>query len=226
MVNAATVPCDKIRHDTLDDLAHMTLAYFRQDCQTQLWKRDISKAFRRVPVRADHLVFAWTVWLHKGGLMVAQHKGMPFGTVSAVYAWHRVGFMLCCILRALFLCPAARYVDDFFGASRLGIQWHAGRVLTVISKLLGFPVDDDKSAAISHGNGGNDETSLCIGRLWLEVAAAGVDLHVGRVESAANIADGPTRDTLRLLAQLQATFVPPELPCWLQALWGIPSAEL
>ena len=423
MINAAAVPCDKIRHNTLDDLASMTLAYFQQDCKVLLWKRDISKAFRRVPIRVAHLVFAWTVWLHDSCLMVAQHKGMPFGTVSAVYAWHRVGFMLCSILQALFLCPAARYVDDFFGASRLGVRWHAGRILTVVSKLLGFPVDDDKSAendillivlgaecridwprrqlstrvdpvkavkyrdqllrvilsgkltpgdasklagrlsfsvtlsgnrvgrafikpfhaqahkplygnatspllrqacewflkyleccptsvrvltplmrpsetswtdasgeshfqgtfywtrarapdqvwrllqprgdhqigfqeflavllawatfkkllqaslwlnfvdndsvlhAISHGSGGNDETSLCIGRLWLEIAAAGVDLHVGRVESAANIADGPTGDRLQLLACLKATFVPPELPSWVHTLWEIPSIE-
>ena len=146
MVNAAMVPCDKIQHDTLDDLSEIVLSFFQRNIQVWLWKRDISKAFRRIPVRVEHHCFAWTVWIHEGCLLVAQHKGMPFGTVSAVYAWYRVGFMLCRILRALFMCPSARYVDNFFGASRASVQWNAGRILTVISSLLGFPVDDDKSA--------------------------------------------------------------------------------
>lgn len=51
-----------------------------------MWKRDVSRAFRCVPVAADHLETAWAVWVHQGLLWVAQHKGMPFGTVSAVYA--------------------------------------------------------------------------------------------------------------------------------------------
>ncbi|CAE7673108.1 YRB2 [Symbiodinium necroappetens] len=146
MVNAATVPCDRIKHHTLDDLADMVMCFFESNCQVSLWKVDISQAFRRVPIKSEHMQFAWTVWMHLGCLLVAQHTGMPFGTVSAVYAWHRVGFMLCHVVRVLFLCPAARYVDDFFGASRRGVRWNAGRVLAVICKLLGFPVDDDKSA--------------------------------------------------------------------------------
>ena len=429
MVNAATVPCDRIKHHTLDDLADMVMCFFESNCQVSLWKVDISQAFRRVPIKSEHMQFAWTVWMHLGCLLVAQHTGMPFGTVSAVYAWHRVGFMLCHVVRVLFLCPAARYVDDFFGASRRGVRWNAGRVLAVICKLLGFPVDDDKSAeddirlvilgaeceidwprrqlrtcvapakaakyrcqllgviaggvlapgdasklagrlsfavtvsgnrvgrafikpfhaqanqplfnnavspllrqacswflqylehcptsvrllnpltrsravswtdasgesrwvaavlyyegtffwtrvrtpenvwqmliqredhqigfqeflgvllawttfkgflqgslwiafvdndsvlhAITKASGGTAETSLCIGRLWLEIAVAGVDLHMGRVESAANVADGPTRDSFRFLADLKATWVEPKLPLWLESFWEIPSA--
>lgn len=55
---------------------------------------------------------------------------------------------------------------------------------------------------------------MCVGRFWLEVAKAGVFFHVARVESAANIADGPTREDLILLQQLKAQFVPPRLPDW------------
>ncbi|CAJ1445216.1 unnamed protein product [Effrenium voratum] len=68
-------------------------------------------------------------------------------------------FMLCRILRALFMCPSARYVDDFFGVSRASVQWNAGRILTVISSVLGFPVDDDKSAE-------SDIRLIVLGAVW------------------------------------------------------------
>jgi hypothetical protein len=55
---------------------------------------------------------------------------------------------------------------------------------------------------------------MCVGRLWLELAKAGISLHVARVESVVNIADGPTREDMSALAFLKAEFVPPQLPQW------------
>lgn len=427
-VNMATAPVDKIRHDTLDVLSEIVLQFFRNNCEVRLWKRDISQAFRRVPIQASHLDCAWTVWAHEGVLMTAQHRGMPFGTVSAVYAWHRVGYFLSAILLQMFKCPVARYVDDFFAAGRKGLTYHAGRVLSIISRLLGFPTDEAKDAddairmvclgaeveawfstrqlrtqvdrskaarymaalrsflasgiltpgeasklagrlsfsvtvsgnrvgrafikpfyaqahsplpgfavspllrssaawflkylsfcptsvrtlapksrtkvvtwsdaagesrwvaavvfhngsfwwtrirtphevwcallprndaqiqfqellgvlltwgtfssllhgalwvafvdndsvlhCLTKGSGGGPEVHLCVGNLWLELAARQVDLHVGRVESLANIADGPTRDDLSLLAWLKATWVNPMLPTWVPDFWKGPS---
>ena len=49
------------------------------------------------------------------------------------------------------------------------------------------------------GGGGGPESNTAVGRLWLELAAASVDLHVARVESGANPADGPTRDFFMVL---------------------------
>lgn len=43
-------------------------------------------------------------------------------------------------------CPVARYVDDVFAAARKGLTYHAGRVLSVKSRLLGFPTDNAKDA--------------------------------------------------------------------------------
>eukprot|EP00435_Cladocopium_sp_Y103_P039301 s772_g10.t1 len=365
-----------------------------------------------------------------GILLTAQHKGMPFGTVSAVYAWHRVSYFLSAILLHVFRCPVARYVDDFFAAYRKGLTYHAGRVLSIISRLLGFPTDDAKDAddaiqmvclgaeveawfstrqlrtqvdqskaatrkyisslrsflalgvltpgeasklagrlsfsvtvsgnrvgracikpfhaqahsplpgfaispllrscahwfvqyltfcptsvrslakhdrtkviswsdaagqsrwvatvvfhngnfwwtrirtphevwrallprqdsqiqfqellgvlltwgtfrsllkgslwvafvdndsilhTITKGSGGGAEVHLCVGHLWLELAAGQVDLHLARVESAANISDGPTREDLSLLAMLKATWVEPVLPKWVSDFWQGPS---
>ena len=39
---------------------------------------------------------------------------MPFGAVSAVYAWDRLGEAVTSILREVFLFPTSRYVDDLF----------------------------------------------------------------------------------------------------------------
>ena len=74
--------------------------------------------------------------------------------------------------------------------------------------------------ALLKGSGGSPETHSCVGRLWLELAKAGAFLHVARVESAANVADGPTREDLIALARLSAKFVPPHLPEWVKDMWS------
>lgn len=424
-VNLATLPCDRIQHDTLDTLAAIVFNFFHHDSNVRMWKRDVSKAFRRVPIRSSHLEFSWSVWSDQGVLWTAQHKGMPFGTVSAVYAWHRVGHMLRTLVLRIFKAPVARYVDDFFGASKLGVVYTGGWLLTVLAGLLGFPTDPEKDSdnaesmvvlgslcrvdfrgrslrthvepskaakyaqllqtvldtnllepgqaskmagrlsfavtvsgnrvgrayikpfyaqahaplpghvvspwlrrsaewfirylkqppvsvrrgcgndrpcvvswsdaagestwvaavicvtgtffwtrlqtppeilkllldrgdhqigfqellgiilvwgtfehllqgalwlafvdndgvlhALTKGGGGGPESFACIGKLWLELAYGQTDLHCGRVESAANIADGPTREQFDLLGQLKATWVPPILPPWVQRMWS------
>ena len=145
-INAVTVPVDKIKHDTLDVLVALVLRLFDAGHPVHMWKRDVSKAFRRVPVKAEHLEFAGAVWMDHGVLLIAQHKGMPFGTVSAVYAWHRVGHMLRTLVRCLFRAPCARYVDDFFGVDRVGVQLSGGLVLSLLAGLTGFPTDPAKDS--------------------------------------------------------------------------------
>ena len=146
MMNPATQPVDKLQFDGLDMLVAILLFFLRADVMPRMWKRDISKAFRRIPVFQGHLDLSWTIWMHEGLLYIAQHRGMPFGTISAVYAWHRIGHALLCMILVIFLAPVARYVDDFFGASKEGITWTGGRILSVLSKLLGFDSDDAKDA--------------------------------------------------------------------------------
>ena len=109
-----------------------------------MWKRDVSKAFRRCPILADHLDLAWIVFKARGQLWVAQHLGMPFGATSAVYAWHRVGNLLAWVVLKGAKAPLGRYVDDFFGASRVGVTWTAGRLLDILGLALGFPMDPAK----------------------------------------------------------------------------------
>ena len=426
-VNRCTTPQDKVKHDTLDSLAQVVLQFLGDSCDARLWKRDVSQAFRRVPVAPEHLEFMWGAWVHDGTIWVAQHKGSPFGTVAAVYSWHRVGFFLLLIVLVLFLAPGCRYVDDFFGASRKGVRLTGGVILSMLASVLGFPCDDSKNAdyaaamtvlgclctvsfaervlytrvdaekaskyrlqlkellelqhlspgdasklagrlsfavtvsgcrvgrayikpfyaqahsptapntvstrllqsarwfhaylekcpfsvrrvrtehaaqcitwsdaagatkwvaaiasvqgqyfwtrlktpddvweqlldrgdfqigfqellglllawgtfghllkgacwlafvdndgvlhAVMKGGGGGPESFACIGHLWLDLAEAQVDLHVGRVESAANPADGPTRDSLALLQRMKAVWMQPRLPSWVQQFWSMP----
>ena len=51
------------------------------------------------------------------------------------------------------------------------------------------------------------------------VAWLRVDVAFVRVESKANVADGPTRDFLDVLVALGAVRLPALLPGWLNALW-------
>jgi len=143
--NPAMRPVDKVTHDCVDVLVYMLVAFLKAGVTPLMWKRDVSKAFRRLPVQCAHLDLCWVAFLHQGICYAAQHVGMPFGATSSVYAWHRVGAFLLAVVQRLFKAPAARYVDDYFGASRKGVKCTAGVCLEVVANLCGFPIDPAKS---------------------------------------------------------------------------------
>ena len=58
-----------------------------------------------------------------------------------------------------------------------------------------------------------------VGRLWLQLDVLQTDLFVQRVESKANVADGPTRHFLEEVEKLGAVYCSPVLPVWLENLW-------
>ena len=66
------------------------------------------------------------------------------------------------------------------------------------------------------------EVNAGVARSWTDFRKQQIGWHGSRVTSAANIADGPTRDDLRLVERLGAVFVQPILPEWLRSLWQIP----
>ena len=81
---------------------------------------------------------------------------MPFGTIASVIAWHRVGGAIRDITEALFKVAVLRYVDDKFGAAKIGFWWHGGRCVSFISMLIGFPCNEEKSES-------NAETMVVLG---------------------------------------------------------------
>ena len=144
-VNCATQPSDKLAHDTIDVLVSMLRMFLVAGVMPLLWKRDIGMAFRRLAIATEHQDLSWVAFMAQGVAMVAQHLAMPFGTTSAVHAWHRTGAFLLAAVRRLCLAPAARYVDDYFGASKEGVTMTGGRCIDVLAELIGFPCKVEKS---------------------------------------------------------------------------------
>ena len=69
------------------------------------------------------------------------------------------------------------------------------------------------------GRGSAEDHNCAIARVWLDVAACGIALHVVKVDTACNLADGPTRDEFRLLSRLGAVWVDPQWPAWAAYFW-------
>ena len=63
------------------------------------------------------------------------------------------------------------------------------------------------------------EADLMIGRAWLLVADADIQLSLWRVTSASNIADGPSRGDFSLLHILKSNECEMAFPSWLNELW-------
>ena len=68
-----------------------------------LWKADINAAYKRIPLLPAHRQFAQVVYATAKGIMTAMHYSMPFGAISAVHAWNRIGLqrVACCATTCL-----------------------------------------------------------------------------------------------------------------------------
>ena len=113
------------------------------------------------------------------------------------------------------------------GDRQIGDQELAGVVFllqTFREKVLGQLVtcwQDNQGVLHSVVNGGGwaPGTNAIVGRIWLLVSQLEIDLRMGRVESRANIADGPTRGFHGWTTLLNALFLPPVIPEWLLQPW-------
>ena len=142
-VNGHSSVSEKMHHDHLDKLAEMErYALDRTGVVFGLYKADIDAAFRRIPLRVDHLwacvIVAsfmgqvrtlrllrgwWRVLALALQIWISTHKCCPFGAVSAVHAWERIGALLAHIARKTLKLSILRYVDDFFGCERCDEWW-------------------------------------------------------------------------------------------------------
>ena len=73
--------------------------------------------------------------------------------------------------------------------------------------------------AILAGGGKSPEVNSAVGHLWLKIAGLRTNFRIGRVESWANVADGPTRGCSRWIYELNAEFREPRFPGWLVDPW-------
>ena len=145
-LNPATGATGRVQHDTLDVLLLMLSQMLTLRVRPRLWKQDVRKAFRCVPIDQRHQEYSWVVFGVRGRLWVARHLGCPFGATASVHNWHRLGALVVTVARRLFLAPVARYTDDFFGCDAVdvapGLQAH--EVLKFVAMLVGLDLEPDK----------------------------------------------------------------------------------
>ena len=92
-------------------------------------------------------------------------------------------------------------------------SWLQGAAVTI------YVDNEGVRYALISGTSRCEEIALLVARMWHEAAQRGWGLLFRRVESKANLADGPTRDDFKHLEALQASWWPPELPHWIDDLW-------
>ena len=143
-INNTTSIKARIRMGRLSSLVETTrqLHSFWPSSSIRLAKSDFSAAYRMCPILGRHLEFSSVLVEDKeGGLWTSTQWVMPFGAVSAVYAWDRLGGAVSRILRKLLLLPLDRYVDDLFWSDHSAISlatlaggWRSAAFLRYLSR--------------------------------------------------------------------------------------------
>jgi len=136
-LNDATAAAEKIHNDTLDMLFVVVRLFFMVSgvCPL-LWKADVDSAYRRIPARPDQRDLLWVVLCHAGRIWASRHVALPFGCKSSVYAWDRIGALLCHIGRRVLRIPLFRYVDDFFAVDRPECAEHALQCFARVTRAI------------------------------------------------------------------------------------------
>ena len=88
--------------------------------------------------------------------------------------------------------------------------------------LTCFNDNDGALGSLLKGSSAPIDMSNVVGYTWLMVNKLSVSMLLGRVESGANIADGPSRNQLMYMQSLGASYVPAVLPDWLHSIWFTP----
>jgi len=112
-----------------------------------IFKTDFKSAYRSVPLRPQHYLYADVVYYDTTlqRLVVSKQLAMPFGAVAAVYGWDRVADALSHVMMMILSIPVVRYVDDLFGAC---FALHAEELRDLIVELMamcGFTLDPEKT---------------------------------------------------------------------------------
>ena len=148
-LNGHCVPSEAMHHDHLDSLVRaMSLGRELSGRAYGMFKADIDSAYRRIPICTQHLWACSVVFMCGGHAWTSQHRAMPFGAVSAVHAWERIGALLCHIACRLLRLTVFRYVDDYFGCERPAVLQHGlGCLVRLLRVLLGASAVADNKVA-------------------------------------------------------------------------------
>jgi len=93
------------------------------------------------------------------------------------------------------------------------------------SALVVFIDNDGVLGTLIKGGRKSPEQNLAAGRFWIWAARTNTAVYLARVESKANIADGPTRGACADLEALGAVRIDPCLPAWTDDVWSIPTVQ-
>ena len=149
LVNDAVSVDRRIRMGRISDLveAARRLRQSRPDAPLSVLKSDFQAAYRSCPIHPDHVPLANILVRDpdSGELRVSAQYAMPFGAVSAVYAWDRLGDALTCILQKVFLFPVSRYVDDLFMPVWDEHSRESRRILLEAVSLFGAVLSPEKT---------------------------------------------------------------------------------
>ena len=154
-INEATQVSERICYDDLDTLVAVgQLVRQNSPGPLRLRKDDVVGAYKTLPIRTVHLPYAVAVTEDAACTGVAlQLFSCPFGALSSVHSWHRVGFAIQHVLAHLFRIFYPRFVDDFFSIDRetpddtslTGPSGTAVLAREVVQGLLGWQLDEAKS---------------------------------------------------------------------------------
>ena len=93
-------------------------------------------------------------------------------------------------------------------------EWLEGAAITVY-------VDNEGARyALISGTSRCKEVALMVARMWHEAATRRWELLFGRIETKANLADGPTRDDFSYLENLGPEWQEPMMPIWVNHFWN------
>ena len=149
LVNDSVSVSRRIRMGKISDLveAAKRLRLSHPEEPLHVLKSDFQAAYRSCPIRPDHVPLANILVRDpdSGSLHVSAQYAMPFGAVSAVYAWDRLGEALTAILREVFLFPASRYVDDLFMAVWAQHSAESRDILLQVVSLFGAVLSREKT---------------------------------------------------------------------------------
>ena len=134
-----------------------------------LWKADIKAAFRRIPIKKAHTWAAAVVFKAAGKasacmcrqkhflfvcalckVWVSVHKACPFGALSSVHGWERLGRLITTLARRVLFLPVQRYVDDLFAPEHPDSLEHAMLCFARFTRILLGP-DAIEERKLEHG---------------------------------------------------------------------------
>ena len=101
----------------------------------------------------------------------------------------------------------------------VGIGFYTFESLVRGTHCLAFVDHEGVRAALQHGGTRAPEVSMLVHHFWQAVAQSSVAWFTARVESKANVADGPSRDNFSEMIALEAICQPVRWPPWALQLW-------